>query len=105
MNTTTQPGPLEVRLSDQLGLEPERDAVLAQLDNTTNQTWAGKRRRWAALVRAQDAEIQRLRAALRGLLALDEANSQRGGDDEDICAEVRAAYEALGPNVAIEPRR
>lgn len=24
MNTTTQPGPLEVRLSDQLGLVPKR---------------------------------------------------------------------------------
>jgi len=31
MNTTTQPGPLEVRLSDQLGLAPERTYTRAQL--------------------------------------------------------------------------
>lgn len=31
MNTTTQPGPLEVRLSDQLGLVPERTYTRAQL--------------------------------------------------------------------------
>lgn len=43
-------------------LRAERDAVLAQLDDATNQHWVGKRARWAALVRAQDAEIQRLKA-------------------------------------------
>lgn len=31
MNETTQPGPLEVRLSDQLGLVPERTYTRAQL--------------------------------------------------------------------------
>ena len=31
MNTTTQPGPLEVRLSDQLGLVAERTYTRAQL--------------------------------------------------------------------------
>lgn len=50
-----------------LGLAAERDAVLAQLDDTTNQTWRGKRARWAALVRAQEAEIERLRDAMQHL--------------------------------------
>ena len=45
-------------MTEELGL------VLAQMEDRTNQTWAGKRKRWAALVRAQDAEIQRLHAAL-----------------------------------------
>ena len=43
------------------GLGVTREAVLRELDDATNQTWIGKRSRWAALVRAQDAEIQRLR--------------------------------------------
>lgn len=47
-------------------------------------------------------EIDQLRAALRGMLDLDEENHQRGSGDEDICAEVRAAYEALTPNVKAE---
>lgn len=50
--------------NDLLGLAPERDEVLRQLDDRTNQTWAWKRKRWAALVRAQDAQIQRLKNAL-----------------------------------------
>jgi hypothetical protein len=54
--------PAEVGSSAMLG--PTRDAVLRELDDTTNQTWAGKRKRWAALVRAQDAEIERLRTPL-----------------------------------------
>ena len=37
------------------------ERVLRELDDTTNQTWRGKRARWADFVRAQDAEIQRLR--------------------------------------------
>lgn len=44
-------------------------------------------------------ENERLRAALRGMLALDEEDHQRGHGDEDVCAEVRAAREALTPNV------
>jgi hypothetical protein len=39
----------------------EVERVLRELDDRTNQTWRGKRARWAELVRAQDAEIQRLR--------------------------------------------
>jgi hypothetical protein len=57
--------PREVGSHAGLGLAPERDAVLAQLDDRTNQTWNSKRKRWAALVRAQDAEIQNLRLALK----------------------------------------
>lgn len=43
-----------------MNLEMERDEVLRQLDDRTNQTWSGKRSRWAKLVRAQDAELDRL---------------------------------------------
>lgn len=43
-------------------LAEERDEVLRQLDDRTNQTWAWKRQRWAALVRRQAAEIDRLAA-------------------------------------------
>jgi len=32
------------------------------------------------------------------MLALDKENHQCGSGDDDICAEVRAAYEALTPN-------
>ena len=39
----------------------EREELLRQLEDQTNQTWFRKRKRWAALVRVQDAEIQRLR--------------------------------------------
>jgi hypothetical protein len=42
----------------------ERDEVLRQLEDATNQTWLNKRRRWARLVRAQAEEIDRLRKAL-----------------------------------------
>jgi hypothetical protein len=58
MSSTEQAGPCGSPLTEELGL------VLAQMEDRTNQTWAGKRKRWAALVRAQDAEIQRLHAAL-----------------------------------------
>ena len=53
-----------LREAAQQALEAERDDVLRQLDDCTNQTWAGKRARWARLVRAQADEIDRLRAAL-----------------------------------------
>lgn len=43
-------------------LAEERDEVLRQLDDRTNQTWVWKRQRWAALVRRQAAEIDRLAA-------------------------------------------
>lgn len=43
-------------------------------------------------------ENGRLRSALRGMLALDEEHHQRCPGDEDVCAEVRAAREALQPN-------
>lgn len=56
--------PLGLDSTAGLGLATERDAVLMQLDDRTNQTWARKRKRWAALVRAQDAEIERLRTEL-----------------------------------------
>ena len=56
---TDQATPAKVRLTDWLG--PRRDAVLRELDDATNQTWRGKRSRWAELVRAQDAAIQMLR--------------------------------------------
>ena len=60
-----QTKPTNVGSNDHLGLASERDAVLAQLEDRTNQTWNGKRKRWADLVRAQDVEIQNLRAALQ----------------------------------------
>lgn len=63
-DASSEPG--EFRSSDQLGLGPERDEVLAQLDDRTNQTWAWKRARWARLVRAQDAEIEHLKLAEEG---------------------------------------
>ena len=95
-------GPLALALA----LELERDAVLAQLDDRTNQTWACKRARWAALVRAQDAEIQRLRAALTlaanrmDVLALDhDYGTTRRNIVDDWATETRAA---LGPNATGE---
>lgn len=48
-------------------LEQELAAVLAQLDDSTNQTMRIKRARWARLVRHQFAEIERLQAELAGL--------------------------------------
>ena len=80
MNTTdaTPAADRGSECNDLLGLAPERDAVLAQLDDTTNQTWVGKRARWARLVRAQDAEIARLRA-----------------DRDRYCDELRQAVESL----------
>ena len=63
----------------------ERDEVLRELDDRTNQTWVGKRKRWAALVRAQDAELCVLTDALWRACGDDEAvvrdtiASQRGG--------------------------
>jgi hypothetical protein len=64
-NDSRSETPTRVGLSEGLGLAPERDAVLAQLDDRTNQTRNSKRKRWAALIRAQDAEIQNLRLALK----------------------------------------
>lgn len=57
-DTITRPSAAE-----QQRLEFQRE-VLRQLEDTTNQTWASKRKRWARLVRAQAEEIDRLRAAL-----------------------------------------
>ena len=36
-----------------------------------------------------------LLSALRGMLALDVEHNQRSGDDDDVCAEVRAARTAI----------
>jgi hypothetical protein len=63
---TDQATPAKVQLAD--GLGPTRDAVLRELDDATNQTWRGKRARWAALVRAQESEIARLRNELNEVL-------------------------------------
>jgi hypothetical protein len=61
--------PTNVGSNDQLGPNAEGVArVLRELDDTTNQTWRGKRARWAALVREQAAEIAEL-DALRDRLA------------------------------------
>jgi len=59
-----------------------------------------EKREYEALGRANTLEqqVKLLRDALRGMLDLDEENHQRGAGDDDICAEVRAAYEALMPN-------
>lgn len=38
------------------------DTVLRELEDTTNQTWVGKRKRWAQAVREQQAQIERLRS-------------------------------------------
>lgn len=48
-------------------------------------------------------EVQRdeLLAALKGMLYLDEANHQRYPGDDDICAEVQAAREAIAK--AVQP--
>lgn len=71
-----------------LGLADERDAVLRELDDRTNQTWAGKRKRWAELVRRQDAELR----------VLTDALWKACGDDEEMVNELidsqRAGYEA-----------
>ena len=69
MNETTRSEPVVHAVGSLLDREVrplavERDLVLRELTNTTNQTWAGKRKRWASLVRAQDAEIARLTHAL-----------------------------------------
>ena len=62
---TTEATPGALGSNDQLGLDAERDVVLAQLDDATNQTWRCKRALWAALVRKQSAEVDRLRAELQ----------------------------------------
>jgi hypothetical protein len=82
--------PREVGSHAGLGLAPERDAVLTQLDDRTNQTWAGKRARWAALVRAQDAEIERLREMLRELWRTQDPDEWT----DEFAAEVLAACKA-----------
>lgn len=63
--------PAKVLVNDELGANAQD--VLRELDDATNQTWAGKRRRWASFLRAQDAEIARLTHALAqsGKLAED----------------------------------
>jgi DNA-binding IclR family transcriptional regulator len=48
----------------------ELDDVLRQLDDRTNQTWALKRKRWAALVRDQAATIAEQARELEALLSL-----------------------------------
>jgi hypothetical protein len=85
--------PAALRLNDQLGLAPERDAVLAQLEDRTNQTWACKRKRWAALVRAQDAEIERLRFVADAALVYFRHYMQDEAEDEDDCVCGREQHE------------
>lgn len=41
---------------------PTIEQALRELDSTTNQTWIRKRKGWAAVIRAQEAEIASLRA-------------------------------------------
>jgi len=83
-DTPQQPDPL-LGLGLSEGLGPTRDAVLRELDDTINQTWAGKRKRWAALVRAQDAELRVLTDALfkacgdDAQMVADLIDSQRAG--------------------------
>ena len=96
--------PLGLPLNDQLGLAPERDAVLAQLDDTTNQTWAYKRRRWARLVRAQDAEIERLRVAVLEVIEFNRQHARDQYGDANKCetwACVLTLRAALRPNVKL----
>lgn len=109
--------PALVRLSEGLGPDAETVArVLCELDDTTNQTWRGKRARWAALVRAQEAEIARLKMELDNALPYMElhgkrlANDYRGStsdatrrEGEVLLEKVDLLRSALGPNVRIEP--
>ena len=90
--------PAKVRLSDLLG-PPPRWWHCDTHGGGTHTAWGCPDcvRELRALAKEQAVEIERLRSALRGLLALDEDHSQRGGDDDDVCAEVQAARAALGP--------
>lgn len=49
------------------------------------------------------ATLKQAREALRGMLALDEDNHQRGLGDEDVCLEVRDAYAALRAIEKVQP--
>ena len=56
------------------------ERVLRELDDTTNQTWRGKRAHWASLVRAQAAAIERLTwdlGELRGRIAQMERDESK----------------------------
>lgn len=66
------------------------DRVLCELDDTTNQTWRGKRSRWAELVRAQDAEIQRLR-----LLTFCGCGDQFSAHDPGTCGNCCASMQSV----------
>lgn len=68
----------------------ECEQVLRELDDTTNQTWRGKRARWAALVRAQDAEIQRLR-----LLTFCGCGDQFSAHDPGTCGNCCASMQSV----------
>jgi hypothetical protein len=86
---TTEATPGALGSNDQLGLVPERDEVLRQLDDDTNQTWRGKRKRWAALVRAQDAELERYKPLMQAVeWLLDD-----GHMNQEHLARLRAAFE------------
>ena len=89
---TEERGAVEAPVEHKLGMAPERDEVLRQLDDRTNQTWAGKRARWAAFVLAQDAEIQRLRERLAKAAAAFEREQARA-DAADVRAETAKAAE------------
>ena len=85
--STESERPLGLGLSE--GLGPTRDAALRELDDATNQNWRGKRARWAALVRAQDAEIERLRE--HAVILAETAREVERERCAQICDEARAA--------------
>ena len=86
--------------AEQQRLEFQRE-VLRQLEDTTNQTWASKRKRWARLVRAQGEEIDRLRAALEQPEPPPEAQTE--AEKIAYCAGWWAAMEQKREQPAQEP--
>lgn len=85
-----------------LPIDGNTERVLRELDDTTNQTWRGKRARWAALVRKQAAEIAEL-DALKQQQA--EITRLRSAIEEAMPFQMTLGAEilskALGPNVKI----
>jgi hypothetical protein len=80
--------------------------VLRELDDRTNQTWAGKRSKWAEFVRTQAARIAKLESALK------KANSQAEhferewylrGDELESAFEARQVPEPLGKAIPAPP--
>lgn len=71
-------------------LQTERDAVLRELQDRTNQTWLVKRKRWALLVLRQSDEISRLR---HNEAVMMDSLYKACGDDEET---VRQTIESQG---------